>query len=248
MSNKVSNKKTHKIIRNILITVVAILLVMVIAMAIYLGNYYHAKDVDQYMTSGDYVTVTEDDDAIYFDGPGTDTAIIFYPGAKVEAKSYAPVMYKLAENGTDCFILKVPFNIAMLAQNAPLDIMSTYDYENWYIGGHSLGGYVATEFVYNNPSDVKGIILLASFATSDLSDLDIDVISIYGDKDGVLSMESVEKGRELMPKSYTEVVIEGANHCQMGSYGFQKGDNQTDMSNEKQIDTIVNIIDGALEK
>ena len=39
-----------------------------------------------------------------------------------------------------------------------------------------------------------------------------------------------------------EHIIEGGNHCQFGSYGFQKGDNEATVSHEQQIATTVGLI------
>ena len=64
---------------------------------------------------------------------------------------------------------------------------------------------------------------------------DLNVLSIYGDKDGVIKMKNVEKGREYMPNSYTEVVIEGGNHAQFGRYGKQNGDRNATISEEEQL-------------
>ena len=114
----------------------------------------------------------------------------------------------------------------MLGKDKASDIIGNYNYNEWYIGGHSLGGYVATTYANEHRSEVTGVILLAAFAMDDMSDSSLKILSIYGDKDGILSMEKVENGRELMPSTYEEVVIEGGNHSQMGSYGFQKDDNR----------------------
>ena len=44
-------------------------------------------------------------------------------------------------------------------------------------------------------------------------------------------------------------MIEGGNHCQFGSYGFQKGDNEASISHEEQmyktVETVVSFIKGA---
>jgi len=55
------------------------------AFAAYAGDYYRAEDVQAYLRSGEAVSVSETDTGWYFDGAGTEAALIFYPGAKVEA-------------------------------------------------------------------------------------------------------------------------------------------------------------------
>ena len=92
-------KRRHKRLKIVLAIVGAVIAVMIIAMAVYFGTYYHSVDVDEYFTDSDTVTVTETDSGWLFDGESEDTALIFYPGAKVEASAYAPLLYELAAAG-----------------------------------------------------------------------------------------------------------------------------------------------------
>ena len=169
----------------------------------------------------------------FFDGPGSGTAVIFYPGAKVEEKAYASLMHMLAEQGTDCFLLKLPFRMAVFAPNAPDDIIAEYDYDRWYLMGHSLGGIVAAEYNAKNPDDTDGVILLASYPTKPLPDSE-RMLSIYGTEDGVLSASGYEKNRANLPSGFTETVIDGGCHSYFGNYGMQKGDGEPFMSREEQ--------------
>lgn len=80
--------------------------------AIYLNQEYRAIDVNEYLTSSQTLSVSEEDFGLFFDGPCTDRAIVFYQGAKVEATAYAPILTQLAEEGIDCFLVEMPYNIA----------------------------------------------------------------------------------------------------------------------------------------
>ena len=137
MKHKVT--KTKKII----IIITAILVVLFGCSAIYLGNYYHSVDVEKYMSSSPEAAVEKFDEGWFFDGAGEEKALIFYPGAKVATEAYAPIMYELAENGIDCFLVDMPFHMAFFGMNRAEDIMQEYDYKEWYLGGHSLGGAMA---------------------------------------------------------------------------------------------------------
>ena len=84
----------------------------------YLRNYYHAGDKAQAaLENTATVQVDKINKGYYFDGPGEDSAMIFYPGAKVEAEAYAPLMMKLAEEGADCFLAEMPFNMAIFGSS-----------------------------------------------------------------------------------------------------------------------------------
>lgn len=233
-------KKRTKIIVAILVAVIAAL---GIAMGIYANDYYRAVDVDEYITSNDTVTVSQIDEGYFFDGPGEDKALIFYPGAKVEDTAYAPMMKSLAEQGIDCFLIKMPIKLAILGANKADDIRTKYDYENYYLAGHSLGGAIAANYASEHLNDYSGLFLLASYPTKDLTAANFPVVFIYGDNDKVLNREKLEVGFTLVPADYKKIEISGGNHAQFGSYGAQDGDGTATITPEEQwkitVDTIL---------
>ncbi len=208
----------------------------------YVNDYYHAVDVSQAMTSSGDVTVTEIKNGYLFDGPGESTALIFYPGAKVEASAYAPLLRLLSENGIDCFLVKMPCNLAFFGINRASEIQNSYDYDHWYLAGHSLGGAMAASYASKHLSSFDALILLASYSTSDLSVATFPVLSLYGSNDGVLNREKLETYRSMMPAQYQEYVIEGGNHAGFGSYGAQSGDGAASISAEEQWQQTVSYI------
>ena len=218
-----------------------ILLLLFIMSFIYLNSYYKAVDVDKYLNGSKEVKVIKIDNGYYFDGVGKNTSIVFYPGAKVEYTSYSPLLYSLASDGIDCFLIKMPFNIAFFNTNAASNIIKNYKYDNWYMMGHSLGGVVAAN--YANKNDIDGLILLASYPTEKVN---TKLLSIYGNKDGVLNIDKYNKSRKYFPSDYKEIIIKNGNHSGFGNYGKQKKDNDTSLSNkeqqEKTIDAIIEFI------
>ena len=57
------------------------------------------------------------------------------------------------------------------------------------MGGHSLGGAMAAEYVSKHVDEFDGLYLFAAYSTADLSDSDLRVFSVYGSEDGVLDMD-----------------------------------------------------------
>ena len=179
-------------------------------------------------------------DGWFFDGPGTDSAMVFYPGAKVEAAAYAPLLRDISAGGTDCYLCRMPLNFALLGRSAAEKIRAgnTDGYEKWYVGGHSLGGVAAAMAADDaeeagSGSEWDGLILLASYPTKELS---TPVISIYGSEDRILDPDkysSTEK-EGLWPDDFTEMIIEGGNHAGFGSYGEQKGDGKSKTAASEQ--------------
>ena len=227
-----------KRVRNILVAAAIVLAAAVAFAAWYVNDYYHAQGVDGALASSDTVTVATIENGWMFDGPGTDNALVFYPGAKVEASAYAPLMHDLAEAGIDCFLVEMPFNLALFGIDAAALIICDPAYEAykfWHLAGHSLGGAMASSFTARNPELIDGLVLLAAYPTNSLQAAGTPILSIYGSEDGVLNLGKVAEGHSLVdPAAYTEVVLDGGNHAQFGSYGTQAGDGSARISAEEQ--------------
>lgn len=223
-----------KKVRFTVIVIAVVLIVMLIVATAFLGSYSESDHlVYAYLKSGDKVTVTQISGGYFFDGPGEENAIIFYPGAKVDTIAYAPMLYHLAEEGQDCFLLEMPYHMALFGKDKATDVMENYSYTNWYLSGHSLGGAVAAMYTSENLDKVDGLILLAAYPTKELSN-DLKILSIYGDRDGVLNKEKYEEGKQYWNDNTVEVCIEGGNHAQFGNYGKQNKDNEATISWEEQ--------------
>ena len=201
----------------------------------YLTDYSHADaSVNAYLNGTDNVSVEKIDNGLFLDGPGNESALIFYPGAKIEYTAYLPLFTELANEGVDCFIVEMPFNLAFFGLDSADSIVSNsnFTYDKWYISGHSLGGVVASYYVKNHSTDYDGLILLASYPAEDLNN--VSVLSIYGSNDKVLNKETYDKSKGLMDYNLTEYVINGGNHAQFASYGNQAGDGVATISGENQ--------------
>ena len=203
-----------------------LLLLLIGGFLIYAGIYYHADETALAALESDAaVEVSRTDYGWFFDGPSRTDALIFYPGAKVEAAAYAPLLRALAEGGMDVLLVEMPLRFAFFGMNKAEGLIAQYEYDAWYIGGHSLGGAMAANWAAENPEGLSGVILFAAYPTKDLDD-SLVLISVYGSEDRVLSLDRVEAGRAFAPPSCFEWVIEGGNHAQFGSYGPQSGDGE----------------------
>lgn len=229
--------------------VIAILAVLFLLLLWYINDYYHSDEaVTQYMGGNTLVEINDIDQGLYVDGPGNENALIFYPGAKVEYTAYLPFLSDLAEQGIDCFLVKMPCNLAFLGKNKARNIMDSYDYSGWYLSGHSLGGAMSAAYAADHLNELDGLILLAAYPTKDLKTEGFSVLSLYGSEDGVLNMEKVEQGRSYMPSDYTEICIDGGNHAQFGNYGEQKGDMDAKISRKDQQSQAVEAICKMIEE
>ena len=229
-------KRKLKTGTKILIVFFVFILVVIGAFLVYVSDYYRADDLAIEAASlGEGIDISCTNGALVFDPGNADTALIFYPGGKVEYLAYEPLMIAIARQGILCILPKMPFNLAVFDMNAADTYISDYpEILHWYLGGHSLGGSMAASYTSKNIDNVEGLVLLASYSTADMSSADIRVLSIYGSNDGVLNKESYQSNKSNLPADLTEEVLKGGNHAGFGSYGPQKGDGSADISAEQQ--------------
>ena len=232
--------KTRKWKFRLLVPLFMILQLALLIFFCYTADYYHADpQAAEALESDDAVTVTAQGDYWYFDGPSEENAYIFYPGGKVEAAAYAPLMHRLAAAGVDSYLVKMPFNIGFFGIGRAERIMKDAAYDHWYIGGHSLGGVAAASFAEGHADSLSGIILLAAYPTGKI-DESLQGLMIHGSEDQVLNMEAVSASWELWNSA--EYVIDGGNHAQFGDYGQQKGDGKALISAAEQQELTVSEI------
>lgn len=216
-----------------LIICISILIALTGAFLIYASIYYRADDTAIEVMENEENIKVHDDFIVLSPDKKSDTALIFYPGAKVEYTAYIPILEKLRENGITCVLLKMPFNMAIFNSNAADKVYDQLpDIKNWYIGGHSMGGAMASSYAAKNMDKVKGLILLGAYIYGDVSPE--DAVTIYGTFNS-----NLEKNID-----YTEniVIIDGGNHAQFGNYGEQKGDPPATISSEEQQNIAVRAI------
>jgi hypothetical protein len=223
-----------------LIAIISLVVLLGAAFFIYVSDYYRADDVAIAVMQNQATVRAQDNLIILSPAASSDSALIFYPGAKVEYVAYLPILEKLTQrSGITCILVKMPFNMAIFNANAADEIVGQFpDIKNWYIGGHSMGGAMASEYASKHQDKVKGLILLGAY--------------IYGDypAENALTVYGTFNTSVAEQINYTEniVVIEGGNHAQFGNYGKQDGDPDATISSEAQQNIAVEAIQEFLAK
>ncbi len=230
-------KSKSKLIKRIFIGVIGLLVVIIAGFLIYVNDYYRASDdvdiiISEYSeiieTSGRYTIIYPSREK------NLNTGLIFYPGGKVEAKAYIPLLLQIADQGITAVLVDMPFNLAVFninAANQVLELVDTID--DWYLAGHSLGGAMASSYVNNHADKLQGLILLAAYPINDAS---LNTIQIYGTHDLVLDQEK-------LVSNVSSIEIDGGNHAFFGHYGLQKGDGVATISRkQQQAITVTSII------
>lgn len=172
-----------------------------------------------------------------------DLGLVFFAGALVDPVAYAPLLVEIAGAGFPAVLVELPRRGAFGGADGP-DVLSRAragmraadGASRWVVGGHSKGGAVAARFAHSDPGDIAGLVLIGTSHPRDfsLAHLSIPVVQIYGTRDTVADVEKVEAARRNLPAATRFVRIDGGNHSQFGSYGFQPGDWPATISREAQ--------------
>lgn len=203
----------------------------------YVSDYYRAEDVALAVMAQDNGITVQDNLTILSPTDPTDTAIVFYPGAKVEAEAYLPLLDQIRQTGVTCILVHMPFHMAIFDADAAEEVMAQFpEIRHWYMAGHSMGGAMASKFAADHPGQVDGLILMGAYIYGDYPEE--KTLTIYGSLN-----QSVEDHID-----YTEniVEIEGGNHAQFGNYGPQKGDLPATISAQEQQSQTVEAIEAFL--
>jgi dienelactone hydrolase len=168
--------------------------------------------------------------------------LIFYPGGRVDPRTYAPHARDIARQGFTMIIVPMPLNLAFFDLNRAGQVIAAFpSIETWAVGGHSLGGAMAAEYVRAIPAQVAGLVLWASYpgGNNDLSAAGLPVLSVYASNDGLATLDDIADSRARLPLNTTFIEISGGNHAGFGWYGQQNGDGQASLGKPEQQDLIV---------
>lgn len=219
------------------ISSVALFLVVAIICGsiLYINGYARTTDYPGDIPEGILIEKGEDGSLI-FSPHNPMSVFIFYPEDRTEFTAYEKLMVQCAKYNVLCVLLKMPLHQIAFGKNAADKYADKYsEYDNIYVGGHGKGGTAASDYAFENPDKVSGVILLGSYSESDISALGLTVLSIYGSEDKILDMDKYGKYQSNLPDYMTEHVIEGGNHSRFGSYGRQKGDGTAYIEYEEQL-------------
>jgi len=226
---KEKKSKKHMIrAKNVIIIISVLLLLFIGVFYVYTLDYYRADTVSKSLLSNENVSILSNGKYIVFypDQPvDKKTGFIFYPGGKVEYTAYSQLLMDLSKQGITCILVKMPFNLAVFDINAADKVFGSFpDLKYWFLGGHSLGGAMASSYVEKSNEKLDGLVLLGAYP---LNDTGLPTITIYGSEDYGLDMEKLNL-------AYDQVRIEGGNHSYFGNYGNQKGDGVATITREEE--------------
>lgn len=217
--------KRRRIVRRVLLGVAAVLVLAILGFVIWAESPMRAE-AGPLAAAREAVTITEVAEGVVLTPDQPDgTGLVFIAGARVEPLAYTATLSGIAEAGVTVVIVKPVLNFAILEFRG-LDSFTSLApaVDEWYVGGHSLGGVRACQYVEADPDAVAGLVLFGSYCAADLSGTDEPVLSLAGGRDGLSTPAKIEAAAHLLPADAEFVELAGASHAQFGAYGDQPGD------------------------
>ncbi|MEF8936813.1 alpha/beta hydrolase [Halovenus amylolytica] len=225
--------KIRSQLKRLFVWIVVVAIVVLVGGLVYFSMPYEgtAASIDA-VEEDDRVTVDRTDLG-YVLQPADATpeaGVVFYPGGRVHPNAYVGSLAALSREGNVTVVVpKMPLDLAILDygfgrtpvwDDAADRARSAHpDIDRWYVGGHSLGGSMACR--YADDSDVEGLLLYASYCDVDLSDSDLDVLSVTGSADTILNRGAYDRNSANLPDSARTETLDGLNHSQFASYRGQ---------------------------
>ena len=171
----------------------------------------------------------------------SDACLIFYQGGRVEELAYGPYLQQVADAGFTAYLVKSPFDLAILDGDGADDIFKEKNpaCTRFLVAGHSLGGVVAAAYVLGKPD--YGLLLLAAYPQDSASLVNHrgPVASVSASEDGLTIADKLSATASLLPEHTSWIVIEGGNHAQFGWYGEQDKDGKALIEREVQQRVVV---------
>jgi len=242
--NSRSKKPTNKI-RGWLLTVFVVAIIGALIWGIRWATFSRPPlpEAVEALESDNLVEVTQEPWLSFSPVKGTPTTgFIFYPGGRINPQGYASLMNEIASEGYLVVLPEMPINMAVFSPNIADEIIPYYpDISQWMIGGHSVGGTMAAQYTDKHPDVIDGLAIWASYPadSTDISNLDIPVISIYGSRELRVNDTSVGERKHLLPNDTLYIRIEGGDHHQFGSYETNPEEHLATLSRPSQHQQII---------
>lgn len=163
-------------------------------------------------------------------------AVLIMHGALVKPLAYAETAAFFAEKG---YTVVVPdggwTRLSINAAQQTKDSVRTEAALEWYFIGHSMGGFASLEAIRSGHLAVRGVALWAAAMPNDYSDLDIPVLLLLADRDGLLHGDRLEGFLPNYPSNRQQATITGGNHRNFARYTHQFFDREATIPVAQQI-------------
>ncbi|MDP6435890.1 MAG: alpha/beta hydrolase [Gammaproteobacteria bacterium] len=212
-----------------------------LAMLILLGWYQvdgiPIEETESFL-SGDNFTSTEEEDGslLFHPADSNGRGILIMHGALIMPLSYAKTAAYFAGLGYTVYVPMGPARLSIGAVDRAASRMLEMEPDKWFLIGHSMGAMASMEVATRHSINIQAIALWAGSMPSSYAHVDVPILYIWGDNDGLLPEERFKLSRFNLPRSVSYVTLEGANHKNFAMYSHQFFDKDAKIDWMEQID------------
>ncbi|GBG74685.1 hypothetical protein CBR_g19092 [Chara braunii] len=171
---------------------------------------------------------------------------VYYPGGFVDSRAYLPLAFQIAARGYMVVIPEFPRRSGVFLDSILIadqiirsnyTILQSVPQDKWAVGGHSLGAVAAFNYAGFSPRHpIQAVVMhagqwggLPMMKPPNLTQSALPVANIYGSLDGMTGPKDPDDfyaNSALHPlvvniTATKFLPVEGANHYQIGDYGYQ---------------------------
>ncbi len=229
-----AKKKRRNRILTVCLTAVVIIVIAVLIL-------YHNRAFPEARELAGEMEQAGNDYYLYGD---SDVGFMIFAGSKTDEKAYAYLASLLHEEGYTVVIPKQPLYLSIFGAARGKEVMEENpEVKHWILIGHSMGGWPVSQIAASDPDNLSGLVFLATFASADLSDLDVPALRISAENDGIMNNDKMDTYEENLPADSVSLVMEGANHEGFGAYnGTFHNDGEATMTWQEQNEQTVQLI------
>jgi pimeloyl-ACP methyl ester carboxylesterase len=190
-----------------------------------------------YMSGQGYTTATETDGSLIFEPlKPNGYGIVIMHGALILPQSYSQSAAYFAQRGYTVYLPKGPGRLSITAVDSTATRMQEWGLAGWFFIGHSMGGMTSLETISRHNIDALGVALWATAMPSDYSHVDVPMLFIWGDTDGLLPAHRFRDSQKNLPANVEYLTLAGANHKNFARYSHQFFDNDATLEWNTQIE------------
>ena len=191
----------------------------------------------QYLQGDNFTSAVNDDGSLIFTPENSNGfGIVIMHGALIKPQSYARSAAYFAGQGYTVFLPYGPGRMSIAASADAAERLDEFGLNGWFLIGHSMGGMASLAMVRDHGINPRGVALWATSMPDDFTALDIPILYIWGDTDGLLPAERYEWSRSNLPVDVQYITLEGANHKNFAMYSHQFFDDEATIDWMAQID------------
>jgi len=189
-----------------------------------------------YLENADYTTTELASGGLKFTPKNPNgLGLVIMHGALIYPQSYTKSAAYFARLGYTVILPLGTLRLSVTAAGETAKQVNQSNINDWYYIGHSMGGMATLETISAHGAPAKAIALWSSGMPRSYTELEIPILFIWGDTDGLLPEGRYKETQNNLPEQVEYVTLEGANHKNFALYSHQFFDNDASIDWMKQI-------------